>query len=77
MNVKTKVALTFFREKGFPCQVLKGQGIAPLYGSLSGLRQSGDIDVWATGGREKIYQLSREVLGKITGANYHHIHFPM
>lgn len=24
MNVKTKVALTFFREKGFPCQVLKG-----------------------------------------------------
>lgn len=77
MNVKTKVALTFFREKGFPCQVLKGQGIAPLYGSLSGLRQSGDIDVWAAGGREKIYQLSREVLGKITGANYHHIHFPM
>lgn len=77
MNVKTKVALTFFREKGFPCQVLKGQGIAPLYGSLSELRQSGDIDVWAAGGREKIYQLSRDVLGKITGANYHHIHFPM
>ena len=85
MNVKTKEALTFFREKGFPCQVLKGQGIATLYTStgsaqvqsLSGLRQSGDIDVWAAGGREKIYQLSRDVLGKITGANYHHIHFPM
>lgn len=85
MNVKTKEALTFFREKGCPSQVLKGQGIATLYTStgsaqvqsLSGLRQSGDIDVWAAGGREKIYQLSRDVLGKITGANYHHIHFPM
>ncbi len=77
MNVKTKEALTFFREKGCPSQVLKGQGIASLYGNLSGLRQSGDIDVWAAGGREKIYQLSRDVLGKITGANYHHIHFPM
>lgn len=77
MNVRTKEALYFFREKGFPCQVLKGQGIAKLYGDLSGLRQSGDIDVWAAGGREKIYQLSRVVLGKITGANYHHIHFPM
>lgn len=77
MNVKTKEALTFFREKGCPSQVLKGQGIASLYGNLSGLRQSGDIDVWTAGGREKIYQLSRDVLGKITGANYHHIHFPM
>lgn len=77
MNGKTKEALDFFREKGFPCRVLKGQGIALLYGNLSLLRQSGDIDVWATGGREKIYQLSRDVLGKITGANYHHIHFPM
>ena len=47
------------------------------YGNLSLLRQSGDIDVWAAGGREKIYQLSHDVLGKITVANYHHIHFPM
>lgn len=77
MNVSTKEALLFFREKGFPCQVLKGQGISLQYGNLSLLRQSGDIDVWAAGGREKIYQLSRDVLGKITGANYHHIHFPM
>lgn len=77
MNVSTKEALQFFREKGFPCQALKGQGIALQYGHLSQLRQSGDIDVWAAGGREKIYQLSREVLGKITGANYHHIHFPI
>ncbi len=77
MNVSTKEAINFFREKGFPCQVLKGQGIASLYGGLSGLRQSGDIDIWLVGGRDKIYQLSRDEFGMITGANYHHIHFPM
>lgn len=86
MNESTKKVLAFFRSKGFACQVLKGQGISTLYHvngrhdekrNLSLLRQSGDIDVWLTGGREKVYQLSREVLGKITGANYHHIHFPM
>lgn len=77
MNGKTNEALAFFRSKGFPCYVLKGQGIAKLYGSLAGLRQSGDIDVWLNGGREKVYKLSMDVLGRITGANYHHIHFPM
>lgn len=33
--------------------ILKGQGIGQLYGSLSGLRQSGDIDVWISGSRKK------------------------
>lgn len=77
MNLYTSKTLQFFRERGFPCQVLKGQGIALLYGSLAQYRQSGDIDVWLTGGRNKVYALSNKVFGKITGANYHHIHFPM
>lgn len=90
MNKKTYETLDFFRNKGFACQILKGQGISKLYkvnkiiegnelidNDLSSLRQSGDIDVWLEGGRDKIYKLSREVLGKITGANYHHIHFPL
>lgn len=89
MNERTKEALKFFRSKGFACQVLKGQGIAKLYraechqagesdnNDFPLLRQSGDIDVWLTGGREKVYRLSLDILGKITGANYHHIHFPI
>lgn len=77
MDDKTKESLSFFREKGFPCQVLKGQGIASLYGDLRNLRQSGDIDVWLNGNRDSVYQLSLESFGCITGANYHHIHFPM
>ena len=31
---------------GFASVMLKGQGVAKLYGSLAELRQSGDIDVW-------------------------------
>lgn len=77
MDEYTARSLTFFRAKGFPCVALKGQVIARLYGNLQDLRQSGDIDVWLASGREKIYQLSRDVLGNITGANYHHIHFPL
>ena len=64
--------------------VLKGQGIAALYecngsngSSLRYLRQSGDIDVWCEGGRERIYKYSMEKLGEISGVNYHHIHFPV
>ena len=77
MDEYTQNTLAFFREKGFPCQVLKGQGIAKLYGSLQGLRQSGDVDVWLAGGRERVLALSRKELGRIEGLNYYHIHFPI
>ena len=45
--------------------------------SLRYLRQSGDIDVWCDGGRERIYKYSMDKLGEISGVNYHHIHFPV
>lgn len=39
---------------GFRSCVLKGQGVALLYGEhLCGLRQSGDIDIWVDGDRDK------------------------
>ena len=70
-----------------PNCVLKGQGIAALYecngsnssngSNLRYLRQSGDIDVWCDGGRERIYKYSMDKLGEISGVNYHHIHFPV
>lgn len=31
---------------GFSCTILKGQGVASLYGMLKDFRQPGDIDVW-------------------------------
>lgn len=77
MNGYTQNALAYFREKGFPCQVLKGQGVAKLYGSLAGLRQSGDVDVWLSCGRKRLYEFARKEFGKIEGLNYYHIHCPI
>lgn len=34
--------------------ILKGQGVATLYGELSPYRQSGDIDIWVKGGYHKV-----------------------
>lgn len=40
---------------GFRSCILKGQGVAALYGEeLQYLRQSGDIDIWVDGGREAV-----------------------
>lgn len=77
MNEHTAKTLVYFRSKGFQCRVLKGQGIAKLYGDLAGLRQSGDIDVWVNSSRKELYEFSKKELGKITGLTYHHIHYEM
>lgn len=76
MNARTADALEYFRERGCPCQVLKGQGVAKLYGPLAGLRQSGDIDVWMADGKEKAFELSKQELGCVEGLTNYHIHFP-
>ena len=41
-------------DAGLEAVVLKGQGIATLYGDLANLRQSGDIDIWVKGGYQKV-----------------------
>lgn len=47
---------------GFRSCILKGQGVALVYlESLRGLRQSGDIDIWIDGGREKIIKYAFSV----------------
>lgn len=78
LDRKTVEALTYFREKGFACTCLKGQGIASLYNEkLSKLRQSGDIDIWLDCSREQLYEFSKRELGKVEGITYHHIHYPL
>lgn len=58
-------------EDGYRSCVLKGQGLASLYGELSGLRQSGDIDTWALGKPEDIIEWARGT-GTMTFYDYHH-----
>ena len=60
-----------FAEGGFKSAVLKGQGVARLYPDPT-LRQSGDIDLWVPGGREKVLDFlkGRYPLRKPV---YHHV----
>lgn len=51
---------------GFKCSILKGQGVATLYGSvLCSLRQPGDIDVWVDGGMAQSMKYCCEKFGKV------------
>ena len=77
MDEYTKSVLDHFRNEGFACTALKGQGIAKLYSSLCWFRQSGDVDIWVTGGRKKLYEHSLKMFGKLEGLTYHHIHYPL
>lgn len=76
MDGYTKKVLAHFRKESFASTVLKGQGIATLYGSLHEFRQSGDVDVWVAGGRKKLYEHSLKMFGRLEGLTYHHIHYP-
>lgn len=54
MNQQCAELQAKFSADGLRSCVLKGQGVGLLYGELSLLRQSGDIDVWADGGHKYV-----------------------
>lgn len=54
--------------------ILKGQGMALLYGSLADLRQSGDIDVWVKGGFGAVNRFVQSTL-PTTDIAYHRFHY--
>ena len=72
----SETVINYFGENGFACSILKGSAVARYYPQPE-RRQSGDVDVWVDGGREKIYDFARKFDkdGKLYGVNYHHIHF--
>ena len=75
LNKRAVETIAYFQNHGFDCCILKGQGIATLYPNPL-LRTSGDIDVWLNGGRERIYNFTRNS-GKLEGLTYIHIHYPL
>ena len=77
MDGFSRDSLAYFRERNIPCQVMKGQGMASLYGPLGHFRQSGDVDVWLNCKPDDLYGMSMEKFGCLKGVTYHHIHFPL
>ena len=71
MEARARELAQLFSEAGFRSAVLKGQGVARFYPDPT-LRQSGDIDLWVPGGREKVLAFLR---GRyfLRPPVYHHI----
>ena len=75
LNQRAVETERFFEQEGFKTCILKGQGVATLYPNPL-LRVSGDIDIWLSGGRTKIYNFARSRVG-LQGVTYQHIHYPL
>ena len=77
MNKYCVAVSSKFQDAGFKSCVLKGQGVAQLYGEELGLlRQSGDIDLWVDGGMKKALAWARENYGDVS-FDYVNAHLPM
>ncbi len=75
LNRRAVETVRYFAENGFDSCVLKGQGVATYYPNPL-LRTSGDIDIWLSGGRKRIYDFARVRVG-LQGMTYQHIHYPL
>ena len=68
-----------FSRHGFNCGIMKGQGLAALYRNgevdLRLLRQSGDIDVYVEGGRDKVQKHINQLFGDCE-YDYKNVHAP-
>lgn len=62
-------------DNGIRSSILKGQGIASLYGDLSSFRQSGDIDLYVDMECKEAYALACKLNGK--EAKFEYKHFPV
>lgn len=54
IDKETREIWSKLQQDGLDAAILKGQGIATLYGELAPCRQSGDIDIWVKGGYQKV-----------------------
>ena len=75
LNRRAVETVRYFSENGFDGCVLKGQGVATYYPNPL-LRTSGDIDIWLSGGRKRIYDFAHSRFG-LQGVTYRHIHYPL
>lgn len=62
------------KKDGLDAAILKGQGVATLYGELAPLRQSGDIDIWVKGGYQKVSEYVQRT-HPTDDVAYHRFHY--
>lgn len=62
------------KKDGLGVAILKGQGVATLYGELAPFRQSGDIDIWVKGGYQKVCEYVQRTRPTDDVA-YHRFHY--
>ncbi len=63
------------KKDGLEAAILKGQGIATIYGVLAPFRQSGDIDIWVMGGYQRVCEYVQRTL-PTKDLTYHRFHYP-
>ena len=75
VDKQTRKIWNQLKADGLDAAILKGQGIATLYGELAPYRQSGDIDIWVKGGYKTVCEYVQRTLPTDDLA-YHRFHYP-
>ncbi len=74
LNMQCRQLSAKLTQSGYWNCLLKGQGLAKLYPHPE-WRQSGDIDIWVCGNRDKLVEMTRRVTRQRTEVTYHHTDF--
>lgn len=75
LNLRCQELQCEFSEAGFRSSILKGQGIAQLYGkNLAKLRQPGDIDIFVDCDRERAIEYAKSTGDQNPEWDYKHLH---
>ena len=77
VDKQTREIWNQLKKDGLDAAILKGQGIATLYGELAPYRQSGDIDIWVKGGYQKVcdYVQSTHPTDDVAYHRFHYDYF--
>ncbi len=73
MDCRCEQLTTWFRNVGYPCCIIKGQGVARLY-THPEYRQAGDIDIWVDAKRDDVVKKMRSDCLGVTYVDYVNCH---
>ena len=73
MDCRCEQLTDWFRNVGYSCCIIKGQGVARLY-SHPEYRQAGDIDIWVDAKRDEVIKRMRANFLNVTYVDYVNCH---